>query len=262
MGRGYHQGNDQSVLHNICHSSYTIAQAGGDCLKSCGHNAAGSPPCSVASIRVSGYFALPFITDRESSSMYNLLRSHILKRIDLTEGEFETCTTFFVPKRIRRHQFLLHEREVCKHYAFVNRGLLRAYLIDEKGAEHVLQFAIEDWWISDPNSFLTGNPATSNIDALEDSELLLLERSAYEKLLGAIPKFEKLFRVLLEQRHAAQQRRISAALSLSAEEQYLRLLQTHPTIFQRVPLNQIASYLGITPQSLSRIRKKLGEKQG
>jgi CRP-like cAMP-binding protein len=193
--------------------------------------------------------------------MFDLLRSHILKRIDLNDEEFTRCTTFFIPKKLRKHQFLLNEGEVSRSIAFVVKGCLRCYSVDDKGEEHIVQFAIEDWWISEPYSALTGEPSGYNIDALEDSELLLLERSAQERLLTEIPKFERLFRLLLENRFVANQRRITATLSTSAEERYLSFLKTYPAIAQRVPQSQIASYLGITPQSLSRIRKELSDKK-
>jgi len=193
--------------------------------------------------------------------MFDLLRSHILKRIELTDEEFTRCTTFFIPKKLRKHQFLLHEGEVCRSYAFVVKGCLRSYSVDDKGEEHIVQFAIEDWWISEPYSALTGEPSEYNIDALEDSELLLLERSTEDKLLKEVPKFDRLFRLLLENRFVANQRRINATLSTSAEERYLSFLKTYPAIAQRVPQSQIASYLGITPQSLSRIRKELSDKK-
>jgi CRP-like cAMP-binding protein len=191
----------------------------------------------------------------------DLLRAHILKRIQLTDDEFARCTTFFIPKKIRKSQFLLQEGDVCKQHAFVVKGCLRQYKLDAKGEEHVVQFAIEDWWISDMYSFLTGEPATYNIDALEDSEVLLLDKISQEKLCNEVPKYERFLRLLLEKNFIAKERRIAASLSMSAEEQYLSLLRTYPDFFQRVPQNQIASYLGITPQSLSRIRKELAEKK-
>jgi CRP-like cAMP-binding protein len=193
--------------------------------------------------------------------MFDLLRSHILKRIPLTEDEVERARTFFVPKKVRKGQFLSHEGEPGRYAAYVEKGCLRLYSIDDGGEEHVVQFAIEDWWIADMFSFLTGTPATYNIDALEDTEVLLLERAAQETLCTEIPQFERFFRLLYQGNIIAKERRILATLSLSAEEQYLSLLDTYPTLFQRVPQHQIASYLGITPQSLSRIRKELTEKK-
>jgi CRP-like cAMP-binding protein len=191
--------------------------------------------------------------------MFELLQKHIARRINLTEEEFDRCMKYFIPKKLRKHQFLLQEGDVCRSIAFVSKGCLRCYSVDEKGEEHIVQFAIEDWWISDPYSVLTSEPSIYNIDALEDSELLLLEKHAEERLLVEIPKFERLFRLLLESRFVATQRRISESLSTSAEERYLSFLKTYPEISRRVAQAHIASYLGITPQSLSRIRKDLSE---
>ncbi|HEY6951502.1 MAG TPA: Crp/Fnr family transcriptional regulator [Bacteroidota bacterium] len=192
--------------------------------------------------------------------MYNPLRSHLERRIHLTDEEFERCAAFFTPKKIRKRQFILQEGNVCKHITFVTDGCLRAYTVDSNGEEHVIQFAIEDWWISDLQSFLTGNPATYNIDALEDSEVLLLELEARERMLLAVPKLERFFRLLQEGNYVAMHHRIEESLSASAEERYLSFTKTYPNLVQRVPQGQVASYLGITPQSLSRIRKELSEK--
>lgn len=192
--------------------------------------------------------------------MFSLLRTHIEKRIDLTDEEFEIISKFFIPKKIRKNQFLLNEGEICRHIGFVNFGCLREYTIDNKGTEHIIQFAIEDWWVSDLNSFLSGLPAKYNIDALQDSEVLLLEKSARDELLDKCPKMEKFFRLLLEANHIATHRRVIGALSTSAEERYLKFIKTYPKLFEQIPQNQIASYLGITPQSLSRIRKELAQK--
>jgi CRP-like cAMP-binding protein len=192
--------------------------------------------------------------------MYEVLKSHIAKYVQLTEEEFERATRLFIPKKIRKRGFLLQEGDVCKHIAFVTKGCLRSYSVDEKGVEHVLQFAVEEWWISDLYSFLTGEPATSYIDALEDSELLLIDNPSFEKLQTELPKFERFFRLLLQNAYIATQRRINASLSLSAEKRYLELIGSCPTISQRVPQRHIASFLGVTPEALSRIRKRLFDK--
>lgn len=192
--------------------------------------------------------------------MFNLLHTHIGIRVKITGEEFEITRRFFIPKKIKRHQFLLQESEVCNHIAFVNSGCLRQYTIDSKGTEHIIQFAIEDWWIADLNSYLTGLPSNYFIDSLQDSEVLLLEKSARDKLLDACPKMERFFRLLLEANYIATHRRVTESLSTSAEERYLKFIKTYPEIFEQVPQNQIASYLGITPQSLSRIRKELSQK--
>jgi CRP-like cAMP-binding protein len=191
--------------------------------------------------------------------MFDQLRQHIEKRTHLTAYEFDIVKNYFVLRKLRKKQFLLNEGEVCRYIGFVNSGCLREYTIDNKGNEHIIQFAIEDWWVSDLNSFLSGEPAEYNIDALQDSEILLLEKSARDKLLDECPKMERFFRILIESNHVANHRRITDSLSTSAEEKYLKFIKTYPKLFELVSQNQIASYLGITPQSLSRIRKELSQ---
>ncbi len=193
--------------------------------------------------------------------MYSLLHTHIERRIHLSQKECALLNQFFTPKKIKKHQFLLQEGDVCKHLAFVNSGCLRAYTVDHKGEEHIVQFAIEDWWISDLNSYLTGSAATYNIDAVQNSEVLLLEGTARETLLESVPKMERFFRLLLEANIVSSHRRINASLSASAEERYLAFIKTYPLLVEQIPQSQIASYLGITPQSLSRIRKELSHKR-
>ena len=185
------------------------------------------------------------------------LQKHIAKRIDLSDSEFTLSMTFFTPRSLRKKQFLVQEGEVGRYIAYVIRGCLRTYVVDEKGEEHIVAFAIDDWWASDLHSFLAGTPATFNIDALEDSRLLLLDRESREGLLHAVPKMERFFRLLQEANYVATHHRISETLSNSAEERYLNFLKTYPQLVRRIPQKHIASFLGITPQSLSRIRKEL-----
>ena len=192
--------------------------------------------------------------------MFDLLHTHIKKRIRLTQEEFNLCKQFFTPRNLKKRQFLLQEGDVCKYLAFVNSGCLREYTVDHKGEEHIIQFAIKDWWISDLNSFLSGSTSTHNIDALEDSDVLVLEKKARDDMLEKVPKMERFFRLLLEANHVATHKRINASLSASAEERYLAFMKTYPALVEQVPQSQIASYLGITPQSLSRIRKELSQK--
>ena len=189
--------------------------------------------------------------------MYDLLRKHIAKRVDLTDKEFKLATTFFAPKKLRKKQYFLQEGDVCRAIAFVSKGCLRSYSVDDAGAEHVVQFAVEDWWIADLQSYLSGQPSHLAIDALEESELLLLEKSKRDQLLSEVPKFEKFFRLLYERNYVAVNERVACTLMASAEDRYLKFLGTFPQFTQRVPQKDIASYLGITPESLSRIRKEI-----
>lgn len=134
---------------------------------------------------------------------------------------------------------------------------MRAYTIDDKGAEHILMLASEDWWISDLFSFLSVTPSAMHIDALEDSEIISIEKPDLEKLYIEIPKLERLMRILFQKAFVAQQQRILASISQSAEERYTSFIKKYPSLEQRIPQTQIASYLGITPETLSRVRKQL-----
>ena len=192
--------------------------------------------------------------------MYDLILQNISKHIQLTEVETDYFTSVLQIKRIRRKQYLIQEGNVSRYEAFVNKGCLRAYHVDEKGQEHIAQFAIEGWWIGDMYSFLTSTPACLNVDALEDSELLCIDKPSLEELYLQVPKFERFFRIILQNAFIAHQQRIIANMSKTAEERYLEFIKHYPQLEQRVPQHQIASYLGITPESLSRIRKQLSER--
>jgi len=192
--------------------------------------------------------------------MFEVLFQKLEGKVELSEEEKQLCKSFFIPKKLRKRQYILQEGDVCKYITFVEKGMLRSYTIDEKGSEHIMQFAFEGWWISDQFSFLTGEPAIYTIEALEDSELLLLSRPAEEQLLQKIPKFEKYFRILLQNSLIATQRRLISSLSQGAEERYQQLINVCPTIPQRVPQHMMASFLGITPETLSRIRKQMSAK--
>lgn len=192
--------------------------------------------------------------------MFSLLKAHIKKRIEISDEEFEVCSSFFIPRKIKKHQFFLQEGSISRYMAFVNSGCLRVYTIDSKSAEHIFQFAIKDWWASDLNSFLSEQPAEYNIDAIQDSEILVIDKQGRDKLLEMLPKMERFFRLLMEANYVATRKRIIDSLGTSAEERYLNFLKTYPEMFEQISQHQIASYLGITPQSLSRIRKELSVK--
>ena len=189
--------------------------------------------------------------------MYELLHKKIAETISITEEDFNYCKTLFLPKKLRKKKYLLQEGDVCKYTAFVSKGLLRTYTIDDKGAEHILQFALEGWWIADLYSFLTDEPSQFNIEALEDCELLLITKPSWDLLLTKIPAFERFFRILIQNNLIATQRRLIGIMSETAEEKYIKFLKTYPDCGQRVPQHMIASYLGITRETLSRIRGQM-----
>lgn len=192
--------------------------------------------------------------------MYDLFFQKFNERVELTLEEEEVVKTYIIPKKLRKKQYLLQEGDVCKYIAFVEKGALRAYTVSEKGAEHIIQFALEGWLISDLFSFLTNEPSTYDIDALEDSELLLISKDAHEDLLQKVPKYETYTRLQLTGAYIAMQRRLTSIISLSLEERYNFFTSLYPDITQRVPQHMIASYMGLTPETLSRVRKRLTQK--
>ena len=189
--------------------------------------------------------------------MFEVLFTKLEEKIKLSESEKDICRSLFSPKKLRKRQYILQQDDLCKNLIFVEKGILRSYSVDEKGNEHIIQFAPEGWWISDIYSFLTGDPSVYNIDAIEDSELLLITNSALEQLYERVPKFERYFRLLSQSNMVAMQRRLTSTLSSTAEEKYLRLISAYPNLVSRVPQHMIASYLGLTPETLSRIRKRI-----
>ena len=189
--------------------------------------------------------------------MYKLFFQKFNEKVTLTAQEQEIITTYLTPKKLRKKQYLLQEGDVCKYIAFVEKGVLRAYSVDENGGENIIQFALEGWTISDLYSFLTNEPATYNIDALEDAELVLISKSAHEELLKTMPKYETYTRLQITGAYLAMQKRLTAVFSLSLEERYTNLTELYPDIVQRVPQHMLASYMGLTPETLSRVRKKI-----
>lgn len=176
---------------------------------------------------------------------------------NLTEQQYGFYASLFKAKKMKKGEFLLREGEICKYLAFVVKGCLRLYTIDNKGKEHIMQFAPEKWWVADVDSFSKGTPSVYYIDALEDSDVLLIDFPSQDRALNEIPKLALFFQQLMQNRQTASQKRIIYSMSASAEERYLDFLKTYPTFMQRFPQHMIASYLGITPESLSRVRKQI-----
>jgi CRP-like cAMP-binding protein len=173
----------------------------------------------------------------------------------MTDDEFELVRRAFVPKKIRKKQYLLQEGDVCKYLSFIVKGAMRQYTVDEKGNEHIVRFGIENWWMADRESFELLTPTIYNIDAWEETEVLQVTLANLTELKERFPGMNKVTTALDKRGHIAAQKRITAAISLTAEEKYLDLFKTHPIFFQRFPQTMIASYLGISPETLSRIRK-------
>lgn len=189
--------------------------------------------------------------------MYELFFQTLETAVDFTGEDLAVIKKQLTPKKLRKKQYLLQEGDVCKFVAFVEKGVLRSYTIAEKGTEHILQFALEGWLISDLYSFLTAEPANYTIDAIEDCELVLISKNAHEELLKTLPKYETWIRLQITGAYIALQRRLTSIISLSLEERYESFTSIYPHIVQRVPQHMIASYMGLTPETLSRVRRKI-----
>jgi CRP-like cAMP-binding protein len=189
--------------------------------------------------------------------MFTQLHKTLVARISVTDAEFAIVKAFFKPKKIRKKKYLLQEGDVCSRLAFVEKGSLYSYSIDNKGVQHVIQFAFDGWWIADLYSYLTGEQSLYNIEALEDCELLVLDQDDEKELVRQFPRYEVYTKILYQNAYVALQRRLQATLGLTAEEKYSRLMESYASLAEKVPQHLIASYLGITPETLSRIRKQL-----
>ena len=189
---------------------------------------------------------------------FDLLISSISKHISLTAEETEFFTSLLRSRSLANGEFLLREGDVCKYESFVVKGCVKTYYADENGLEHIIDFSIEEWWADDLYSFLTQTASKSNIKAIEDTDILQIGKTDLELLYKKTPKFERFFRILFQNAFIAQREQITQALSASAEERYLLFLKKKPYADKRFSQKDIASYLGVTPQFLSTLKKKLG----
>ena len=178
----------------------------------------------------------------------------------LTESEKHSITKTLIPKRIRKRQYFLQEGEVCKYYAFIVKGAMRQFSVDRKGGEHIVGLFIENWWAGDRESYVMLTPTIYNIDAWEDTDALVMTRADQVNLFNSIPSLNELS-LKLDERHAfATQKRLNDLVSLPAEKRYTHFAESHPEFLQRFPQHVIASYLGITKETLSRIRAQMLKK--
>ncbi len=193
--------------------------------------------------------------------MHQVLIDYIKNHSDtpLTENDIGLIKSVFIPKTIRKRQYFLQEGEVCKHMAFIVKGAMRQYSVDEKGTEHIVRLSIENWWAGDRESFTMLTPSIYNIDAWEESDVLTITKADLNKLDG-MPAMNEMARKLDQNQAFAYQKRLNASISMSAEKRLSELEQTYPEFLQRFPQHIIASYLGITKETLSRIRHQAVKK--
>lgn len=185
---------------------------------------------------------------------------NISKIVTLTPQEQALFLSNVETKNYKAKTILLNAGEICKHSYFVNSGLLRSFNINDNIVEHVLQFACEGWWIGDMYSLLSQKPGNLFIEVMEDSEVVLLPKENQEKLYTEIPKLERFFRILTENSLVSNQERLMDNLSLTAEERFEKFCKKYPTLIQKVPQKQIASYIGVTPEFFSKMKARLLKK--
>lgn len=183
-----------------------------------------------------------------------LILSNIERYIRLTPEESGYFLSLLTEKKLKRKQFLLKEGEICMHSAYVTNGCLRSYSLDANGFEHILQFAPPDWWMADMYSLLSGKPGHLNIEALEETEILLLSKSDQEKLFHDVPKFERFFRIITENSLVSNRQRVLDGLSLTAQERYALFCKRYPSLIEKIPQKQVAAYIGVTPEFLSKLK--------
>lgn len=178
----------------------------------------------------------------------------------LTEKEFALFLSSFKSKKVFKKDYYLRAGQICNSKAYLNKGCIRNFVVDEKGHERILFFAFEDWWVGDFESYYSGKPGTNYVQALDDCELLIISKDRFEKLTEKIPKLNKWYAIKMVPAASASKKRLEELKILTPEERYIALLEKQPFIFQRVSLQYIAAYLNIEPQSLSRMRKRISNK--
>jgi CRP-like cAMP-binding protein len=189
------------------------------------------------------------------SMTYKGILQNISKHISLDKEEIDYFTSLLTIRDLPKKTSILKEGQLCKHLSYVNTGALRAYYIDSQGRESTIMFALADWWITDMYCFLNARPAIMHIEAMENSTIFQIDKNNLEILYTEIPKFERFFRILMQNAYTREQLRVMENLSLSAKERYDNFMNKYPQIARAVTLKQIASYLGITPEFLSALRK-------
>lgn len=188
--------------------------------------------------------------------MFEVFAKYLRDQIELSDDELEMIREVTVVRKLRKNQYLLQEGDVWRYNAFITKGCLRTYSVDDRSNEHIINFAVENFWIGDRESLLNGTPSKFNIDAIEDCEVLLISKDNFVLLTKNIPQFQDLVNLIIERSFVASQNRINSNVSHKAEEKYKTFMEKQAHIALRVPQHMVASYLGITPETLSRIRKQ------
>jgi CRP-like cAMP-binding protein len=188
--------------------------------------------------------------------MFEIFAAYLQEKAGLTDEDLKIVQEHAMLRKLRKRQYLLQEGDICHHHCFIAKGCMRMYRLSDDGAEHVLKFGIENWWISDPESFNNNTPSNFYIDALEDSVLFLVEKDSFNKLMKEIPKLQAWKEGMDARSYDASQKRILSNISYTAEEKYENFIKSYPEFYKRVPLHMVASFLGVSRETLSRVRTK------
>lgn len=187
-------------------------------------------------------------------SMFNAFENYLREKAELNADEIGAVRVVCIERNIRKRQYLLQEGDLCHTECFIAKGCMRMFFVGKDGLEHILRFAVENWWISDRESYNNRTPSRYNIDALENSEVILIDKDDFNQLMESIPKLKKLVDTLLAKSYNAIQNRVVSNISYTAEEKYQNFITRFPDMFNRIPLHMIASYLGVSRETLSRVR--------
>ena len=188
---------------------------------------------------------------------YQAPLDYINKHVNLTADEEAFLTSKVSYRKYLKGQYIVQQGDVCKYECFVISGCTKTFFVDEEGQEHIIMFAIEDWWASDLGSFITQTPADFSVQCIENTEFIMFSNDDIEDLYSEIPKLERFFRLIIERAFVASQKRLIRNFSLSAKDRYLYFKKQYPKIDQRIPQYMIASYLGVTKEFLSKIKGQL-----
>ncbi len=194
-------------------------------------------------------------------STFNSINQYVNKCAVFSEQEIQLFDDLLQHKTVKKKTMLLSEGEICNFEAYILKGCIRTFCMDENGAEVILQFAVEDWWVSDIASFHEQTPSKLYIETLENCELLILTHEAKEELLMKVPQFERVFRLMVQRNLSVTQNRLVNTIAKPAQDRYIEFLERYPSIVQRVAQHYIAAYLGISAEFLSKIRAKMSTKR-
>jgi CRP-like cAMP-binding protein len=195
----------------------------------------------------------------EHAASFEVLRGYLLARAAFTHDELQFVEAQFIPRSLKPHEPLQRAGDIAEYAAFVTRGCLRTYVIDPEGREHIVQFAPETWWVADNISLEHRTPSRYFIDAVEESHVLLVDPPSHERIVQHVPGYAASFRRGLQRHAAAKDERIVKGMSASVQERYLDFLQKYPSLATRIPQRMLASYLGVSPETISRVRARLAK---